>query len=244
MQFFPRLAQTGKSWLLCRRLSIRLWPEFARRTEVQQATVAIVGNAGYLTDIEQGDYIDAHDVVVRMNNFQTAGFERQVGSKLDVFLTTFHKDVELSRPQLESARWIVASVPFNWAKPRTGALKYRHAEFITLGLARLRRREAYVPDENYFHSLRQALGSYPTTGAMGLLLAVDFLLPVCPRIYITGFSFFEGRSHYFGEERITPGNHNLEREQAVLFRRLGPHIQSGRIRLDERMKSQLQRQAA
>ncbi len=244
MQLFPRLARTGKSWLLNRRLAIRPWQDLARRSEVQRATIAIVGNAGYLAGIEQGDYIDSHDLVVRMNNFLTAGYERQVGSKLDVFLTTFHTDIELKRPELNSARLIVASVPFNWARRRSNTLKHRHAEFITLGLSQLRRREAYVPDATYFHSLQVSLGSYPTTGAMGLLLAVDFLLPVCERLYITGFSFFEGQSHYFGSQRIVPTNHNVEREQVLLFRRLAPHIQSGRVRIDDWLRAKFHRRAA
>lgn len=244
MLFLSRLARMGKSRLFCRRQSIHPWPALARRAEVQRATIAIVGNAGYLAEIEQGDYIDGHDLVVRMNNFQTAGYERQVGSKLSVFLTTFHCDVTLSRPELQNAALIAASVPFNWSQPRDSGLKHRHAECITLGLAQLARREAYVPEMGYFQSLRQSLGAYPTTGAMGLVLAVDFLLPVCGRIYVTGFSFFEGQSHYFSDQRVAPRNHNLDREQAWLFRRLAPHIQSGRVRVDERMAGQMRRRAA
>lgn len=42
---------------------------------------AVVGNAGHLTEREWGRYIDAHDVVARMNRQAVAGFTAHVGSK-------------------------------------------------------------------------------------------------------------------------------------------------------------------
>jgi hypothetical protein len=226
------------------RLAIRPWTDLASHCEFARASLAIVGNAGYLSEIDQGDYLDSHDLVLRMNNFRTAGYERQVGQKLDVFISTFHSDVDLTNPALNEARFIVASVPNNGSKPRNSSLNYRHARFIARGLRTLGRDTAYVPEEAYFLSLRKTLGSYPTTGAMALLLAIDFLLPVCSRIYVTGFSFFTGRTHYFSGQHITPTNHNPSRERDLLSRRVAPHLLTGRIHLDDHMQSRLLRRAA
>jgi hypothetical protein len=235
----PRLARAAYYRLSQRGLLIRPWPELAARRELQRASLAIVGNAGYLSDIEQGDYIDSHDLVLRMNNFHTAGYERLVGKKLDIFLTTFHSDVILRSAALADARLIITSVPYNWSKPHHSGLKHRHAESITRGLQALAKREAYAPEIAYFQRLHSVLGCYPTTGAMGLLLAIDFLLPICASIYVTGFSFFEGRTHYYSYKTITPTNHDPARERELLARRLTPHLQSGQIRLDPQMQSHL-----
>lgn len=42
---------------------------------------AVVGNAGHLTGTRYGRAIDAHDVVIRLNQAPTAGYEEIVGSK-------------------------------------------------------------------------------------------------------------------------------------------------------------------
>ena len=74
---------------------------------------------------------------------------------------------------------------------------------------------------------------------MALFLALDFLLPACGPIYVTGFSFFEGRGHYFHDALVTAANHDPSREQFLFRERLAPHVASGRVRLDERLAAQL-----
>jgi hypothetical protein len=192
-----------------------------------------------LTELTQGELIDRHDLVLRMNNFRTAGYEPHVGRRVDIFLTTFHSDVNLTSPHLDQARLIVASVPFNFFKSRPNGLQHGHAAYITAGLQQLGRNLAYVPELSYFLSLRRQIGRYPTTGAMAICLALDFLLPVCDRVYLTGFSFFEGRSHYFQGEKIVPRNHDPARERQLIRQRLQTHVAAGRVNLDERLAEQL-----
>jgi hypothetical protein len=239
MHFVPSPIVTAY-WLLRQwGLEIRGWKDLAERAEVQRASLAIVGNAGYLSELEQGGRIDGHDLVLRMNNFRVAGFEREVGKRTDIFLTTFHGDVDLNNAVMGDARLIVASVPYNFAKCRRRGLQQRHGEFIVRGMRRMVRREVFVPDTDYFAAAKQVIGRYPSTGAMALLLALDFLLPVCGAIFVTGFSFFEGRGHYFHPGRVTAANHDPEREREFLRQRLTPHLASARVTLDERMEKHL-----
>jgi hypothetical protein len=241
MNYVPSPLVTAYYLLRQRGLAIRGWNELAERLEVRGASLAIVGNAGYLSELSQGERIDSHDLVLRMNNFRTAGFEPQVGRKLDLFLTTFHNDVDLSNPALGQARLIIASVPYNFAKSRRRGLQQRHAEFIVGGLRQMGRREVFVPGTEYFTAARQQIGRYPTTGAMALLLSLDVLLPACGSLFVTGFSFFEGRGHYFHDQPVTAANHDPARERQWLCERLAPHVASGRVRLDEQMAAQLTR---
>src|SRR5262245_58278101 len=125
MQFVPSPLVTAY-WLLRQwGLAIRGWDDLAALPDVQRKSLAIVGNAGYLSELTQGAFIDSHDLVLRMNNFRTAGFERDVGSRTDIFLTTFHSDVDLMNPALAEARLIVASVPYIFAKSRRRGLLKR-----------------------------------------------------------------------------------------------------------------------
>jgi hypothetical protein len=229
------------SWLMPSpwRVRIEKWELLAALSEFRDATLAIVGNAGYLVELNQGNKIDRHDLVLRMNNFRTAGFESQVGQRTDIFLSTFYHDVDLTNPAIPACRLLIASVPFNHQRDRQQGILQKHAEQITQGLTRLGRRQVFVPEWEYFLAQKQAIGKYPTSGAMALLLATQFLLGVCRSVYVTGFSFFSGPSHYFSNQQVNPRNHAPEREQQFIRELLKPHVASGRVTLDERMQQQL-----
>lgn len=48
------------------------------------ASCAVVGNSGILLKSEHGDLIDSHDIVIRLNNARTNGFQRHVGAKTSI----------------------------------------------------------------------------------------------------------------------------------------------------------------
>ena len=222
-------------------MRVRDWADLPLEPEFQGKDLAIVGNAGYLAELEQGPRIDQHDLVLRMNNFRTAGYERHVGTKLDIFMTTFYHDVDLARPELRSARFVVSAMPNNFSRGRNPRLNDRHAELIAGGMARLRRREVFVPSRERFNSLYQKIGRYPTTGALAIALSLDHLLRATQRIYLTGFSFFEGRSHYFSDQRVCASNHDLTGEARLLAEYLAPALAAKRISMDPVMNECLQR---
>ena len=229
------------AWAIGRQWSLQIdgWAALAAHSEFQHASLAIVGNAGYLAELPQGERIDSHDLVLRMNNFQTAGFERQVGARTDIFLTTFHTDVKLTNPALRQAKFIVASVPNNLRRDRSRGVLNAHGVQIAAGLNHLQRKQAFVPSWDYFLAKKDMIGKYPTSGAMAIFLATEFLAPRCRSIYLTGFSFFRGPSHYFSNQTVTPRNHDLEREEALIRDQLRPLVTAGQITLDERMAAQL-----
>jgi hypothetical protein len=219
------------------RLDIETWDALLQRDELRGATLAIVGNAGYLGDLDQGEHIDSHRLVLRMNNFRTRGFERQVGARTDIFFTNFYHDVDVTNPEVRPARFVVASVPNNFARGPGRELIHRHGEHITVGLAKMDRRQVYAPGGEFLLAQRRRIGKYPTTGAMAIFLATEFLLRVCGAVYITGFSFFRGRSHYMSERQVVPINHDVAREELLVAERLLPHVRAGRVTLDPTMSA-------
>lgn len=48
------------------------------------ASCAVVGNSGILLQSENGELIDSHEAVIRLNNAKIKGFERNVGSKTTI----------------------------------------------------------------------------------------------------------------------------------------------------------------
>lgn len=212
-----------------RRLHIEPWQHLSQDSRFVGASLAIVGNAGYLTELEQGSWIDCHDLVLRMNNFAIDGYEAHVGKRLDLYLTSFFTDVWLDNPLLRKASWVISSVPNNFRKR---PLNSRHGQLITEGALKMGRSRVFVPPQDEFLEKRTLLGAYPTSGAMAIILAVEHLLPVCERIFLTGFSFFEGRSHYFSDQTIVPVNHNPLTEREYIARLVYPHWLAGRVEVD------------
>jgi Glycosyltransferase family 29 (sialyltransferase) len=239
MKLVARVMRTAYYQLRSRSLDLRPWSELARRTEIQGASLAIVGNAGYLARLDQGPFIDGHDLVLRMNNFRTNGFEGQVGRRCDIFISGFCHDVDLRRPELRAARYIVSSIPANFRKLPDLKIHTRGGEWITAGLLALGRRAAYAPDVTGFAGHVTSIGRYPTTGATAILLALEQLASTCPRVFITGFSFFEGPTHYFSSRQIVPRNHDICRERELLRTLLAPAVAGGRVSLDPVMHQHL-----
>ena len=222
-----------------RTFRVRPWEALAERDLWAEASVALVGNAGYLAEVRQGGFLDSHDVIIRMNNFRLTGFEEAVGHRTDVLLTNFYKDIDFSNPALHQASVIVSSSPNNFQRTPERGLFIRHGERITTGMLKLGASVVFAPDTERFLGWIEQIGRYPTTGAVGVFLLLDYLLPVIKTAYVTGFSFFAGRSHYFNDATIVPNNHNVDRERTILSARLEREILAGRVSVDPIMNAHL-----
>lgn len=222
-----------------RSLAVRPWDEFGRGPHSLTSSVAIVGNAGYIADLEQGPDIDRHSMVIRLNNYRTVGFERQVGTRCDIFFTSFFTDIRFDRPELAVVPHLVASVPNAFCKCRHRRLHHRHAANITAGLERLSRREVYVPSGTEFSAAAEACQAVPSTG----LMAIRFVLAHLrfDRLFITGFSFFHGPEHYFAGARSPGTCHDFVRERNLVAQLLRPLLRSGQAACDPLLSADLGR---
>ncbi|KAJ4802222.1 Sialyltransferase-like protein [Rhynchospora pubera] len=89
---------------LRRLLRTRLWPHrrynlsellklpigFESKPRKRHPTCAVVGNSGILLNSTYGEEIDKHDLVIRLNNARTIGYERLVGSKTGLSFINSH----------------------------------------------------------------------------------------------------------------------------------------------------------
>ena len=224
-----------------RNLNVRDWSELGDAAEFDGASIAIVGNAGYLKDARLGKIIDSHDLVLRMNNFHIHGFEAAIGTRTDIFITNFSAHtVELDRAEVREARFILSSRPNNFRKNRRFGIREIFGRNITSGMLKIGRNDVFAPPLDRFTEWTAQLGEYPTTGAMAILLISDMLLAHCGRVYIAGFSFFEGLKHYFNPTTVDgPVKHNLPDEKELLRLRLAGLVAKGRVELDPVMSSHL-----
>ncbi|MFO0906598.1 MAG: glycosyltransferase family 29 protein [Pirellulales bacterium] len=195
-------------------LDVRPWCALADELP-NRCRIAIVGNAGYLADADLGEQIDSCDLVVRMNNFQLRGFERSIGRRTDVFITNFSRStMSFDNPHARAARWIVSSRPMNFRRRRDLGVPDRLGEHVSAGMSALGASQVFVPSLEYFAAQVGRFGTYPTTGMMALQLAIDVLAPRVSQLFLAGFSFFQGRSHYFSDRTVDAALwHNVDGER-------------------------------
>jgi hypothetical protein len=195
-------------------LQIETWDALSRFID-RDKSIAIVGNAGYLLTRNHGDRIDNCDIVIRMNNFRLAGYQRHVGSRTDIVMTNFSPySIDFSNPAMQHAPILVSSRPMNFFRHSRLEIRDRMGQHVVAGMKALNAERVFVPDLDYFGEFVGRLRRYPTTGLMALGIVVDFLSEHCRELFLTGFSFFSGRSHYFSDASVEANQlHNMDAER-------------------------------
>lgn len=177
---------------------------FLSRSEVKQRfegkSVAIVGSGpGCLDNAE--DFVDSHDIVVRVNNYRLIG---NTGKRTDVFYSFFGRSIRKTSDELKSdgVTLCLCKVPnahaieseWHRVNGKMIGVDYRpHFE---------RRKDwwfcdTYIPTVEEFLVPFTLLGRHqPTTG----FAAIFDVLSFNPRsVYLTGFDFFRSEIHNVNE---------------------------------------------
>lgn len=165
------------------------------------ASMAVVTNAGGLLGKQQGEQIDAWERVARFNNFSTADeFRPDVGSKTDVWISSFYLDISNPRQYFEAV-----FVPL----PRE--LNRRYIKRPKLEKL-YRDRTTYIPLET-FERLREQVPN-PSTG-LAFVWWMFSQFGKIDRCQLFGFEFFQpGTRHHYGDEK-TGCHHNGRLEKNV-----------------------------
>ncbi|KAG7257876.1 hypothetical protein CRUP_003154, partial [Coryphaenoides rupestris] len=155
---------------------------------------AVVGNSVNLLGSRYGPLIDIHDVVIRFNKALTVGYEEDVGNK-----TTLHMMYPESSVDLDNNTHLMF-VPIK-TKDLQWLVKVLHPGFIK-----------YV-----HHIWLDGKGYYPSTGLMGVMLAMH----ICDEVNVFGFGADKDGNwrHYWEElvnKRFRTGHHSGGREYNVL----------------------------
>tara|TARA_R100001443_G_scaffold108553_1_gene119055 strand:- start:624 stop:1283 length:660 start_codon:yes stop_codon:yes gene_type:complete len=159
-------------------------------------TVALVGPAASLKGQGQGEYIDSHDFVVRINYAKIQSV-MDSGSRTDmIYYDGSYHDYSRCSPKI-----LVCSYPeTEWffesrCKSNVEKFKYKY--------------EHYIVDSNLYNSLKLSLDSKlkvrPNSGTIAI---VDLLNSNLNRLYITGIDFY--RSSYLNTHPDYGGKHLRE----------------------------------
>ncbi|XP_033986895.1 CMP-N-acetylneuraminate-beta-galactosamide-alpha-2,3-sialyltransferase 2-like isoform X1 [Trematomus bernacchii] len=169
-------------------------------------TCAVVGNSGNLKGSHYGPLIDFHDIVIRINDGPTIGYERDVGNKtthrvmFPVSATNLDNNTHLVLfPfKIRDLEWLIKT--FTPSKNANSGLKANKDLVMILSPAFM----------NYVHlNWLERKGQYPSTGFLTLI----FSIYMCDEVSVFGFGAdSKGMwNHYFGEVHFSPrtktGNH-------------------------------------
>ena len=166
-------------------------------------SVAIIGSAPSCLE-SSGDLIDSHDIVLRVNNFKTKGFEDRVGARTDVHYSFYGTSIKTTADELKrgGVRLCLCKCPN--AKPIKSEWHERRAKPHGVDFTyiyKLREHfwftDTYVPDVASFMEKFNLLGGHiPTTGFAAIL---DVLACPIARATLIGFDFFSSKKHNVNE---------------------------------------------
>lgn len=209
----------------------------------QGKTVCVVGSGPGVLD-NQGEFIDAHDIVVRVNNYKTGKYADLTGRRTDVFYSFFGSSVRKTVEELQAdgVQICMAKCPDGrvcrslWHE-RRGATKGVDFRWIYSARRSWWFCPVYVPTMERFQTYFRMFGEQPgevsdppghmpTTGFSCILDVLSF---DCKAVYITGFDFFQSRKHNVDEgwrERNPddPVRHLPERELEWLRQNIPGHV--------------------
>ncbi|XP_074554758.1 ST3 beta-galactoside alpha-2,3-sialyltransferase 8 [Halichoeres trimaculatus] len=174
---------------------------------------AVVGNSGNLRESGNGNLINSHDFIFRMNKAVTRGFEKDVGNR-----TTYHLLYPESAVDVDPGVSLIL-LPF----------KLRDLEWLTSALSTgevkmtyMRVKERVQADKDKVLVVNPAFfkyvndrwtehhGRYPSTG----MLAIIFALHTCDQVSVFGYGANqEGNWHHYWEDNRFAG----------AFRKTGVH---------------------
>lgn len=184
-------------------------------------TVAVVGNGPGLLGTALGECIDAHDIVIRFNNFPDT-YKLDYGLRTDIWVRGAHRDV-CDRPEIEAYSLVLWEMDFfrGFLEHITHrALLYRDTLFNP-------GRVAYIDTETK-QELREASGLLlPTSGAQ-VIWALKQARGTLDGVDVYGFSTLDGNAdfgHYFDKLGDMARRHDVEGESHFL-RRIFANAQS------------------
>jgi hypothetical protein len=166
-------------------------------TSIKSKSLCIVGNGPSLLRSGLGEKIDAHDHVWRINNYVTAGFEKDCGTKTTGWVTTFYKNIVQGDRFGEDVEKLI--LPLNtW--PKGG---WAGSEALMVKMAKKRGAEFICPNEIFVRKLRREISNQAASSG---ITAIQIALNMGARVSVCGFDFFANPQghHYFGLQESRP----------------------------------------
>jgi len=157
-------------------------------------SIIIVGNGSSVLDAENGAIIDTFETVVRFNSYKINGFEKFAGTKTDIWFTVNAAHIQ----EIKNFREVIVHT-WQWDKDRCLTFKQLNAE-----------RPCGKTEREFVRSLPC---KDPSTG----LIAIFHFLRQYPRVYITGFDWWDNQKHHYGDNEVRGTLHKPEQERDIII---------------------------
>lgn len=196
-------------------------PDVAEPRRDRCRSCAVVGNSGNLKGSRYGHEIDSQDVVIRMNQGRTRGFEEDVGTR-----TTHRVMYPESAIDLDNSTHLVL-FPFKildlqWVIDACTTGFHGHSYAPVIPKIKANKNLVMIVNPafmKYTHTVwLSKKGRYPSTGFMTVILA----LHICDEVKIFGFGADErgNWNHYWEElknKNLKTGNHPGSIEHSLIL---------------------------
>lgn len=148
--------------------------------------VIIIGNSPNVLENEYGSIIDSYDIVIRINKCVTKGYEKYIGSKLDIWSTSHNWSKWYGKDYIPSQHLNIKQI---WKRTSRTKLHSLPPRLKTIPTLELYKSKFYREKGNGFmnsYIVNAKLGGEPCTGLLTILTAAFLFSDVT----IYGFSFF------------------------------------------------------
>jgi hypothetical protein len=167
--------------------------------------VAVIGNSPNIVNHKIGKLIDEFDVVIRVNDFRTIGFEENVGTKTDYVITTFATNFKTKEFDSISPKKVFMSL-FD---------KKNQMEFLKKRIERFDLKSINTLPDQYYLELNKKVDLIGVNKRCSSgTIAIEWAINNYPEaeIYIHGIDLIKSKAHYFDQsiEKINSWKKSIE----------------------------------
>ncbi|XP_020679167.1 sialyltransferase-like protein 1 isoform X2 [Dendrobium catenatum] len=206
---FPELRRSLRDWWKNRRFQPEIMSELYKLVKrpldrhngltdssPRYASCAVVGNSGILLNSDRGELIDGHELVIRLNNARTHGYQRKVGSKTGLSF------VNSNILHLCARRPGCFCHPYGENVPMIIIVKYYSLKRFAEVTGKPFEDWAKFHDEKMFHY---------SSGMQAVMLA----LGICDQVSVFGFGkSADAKHHYHTNQKAELDLHDYDAEYA------------------------------
>jgi len=171
---------------------------------ISSNNVCIVGNSPNMLGKGKGQVIDKYHTVIRFTDFRTVGFEKDVGSKVNIWITGGAKQTQVKK------RTLPPNVVQLYLSPGQYTVQTM-SQFIIKNLQMSPRGFIFYKDIKFMKLIMKAFGIYPSTG----LATIFILIAKFGKVDTIGFDFYQNGIHYYNNKFVANSEHNWRKEYEI-----------------------------
>ncbi len=164
--------------------------------------IILVGNGTDAVSREAGEQIDSFDVVVRFNNFKIEGYEKNVGTKTDIWATRMCDTIDHTGKDENDFKIISVMNYCKWTRYMYPLIPKWYDRYPNMEIIRPETVKQYSREFDY-----DPLKNWLTVG----YIMIKYFLEQYDKVYLYGFGG-DVNSHYHNVKPAGQDHHNFKLE--------------------------------